>query len=102
MIRQLELMGYGRGMVYVINSDTWHEINRPQIHGYDFNSLCCLNQNEGEKVIISKLITAADEKILRTFLPPYNIIKFVQKLSEENILYSKEHDNEYYDKCNNY
>jgi hypothetical protein len=36
--------------------------------------------NDNDNVIISRIITAADEKILRTFQPPYNLIKFIQQL----------------------
>ena len=44
-------------------------------------------------------MTAADEKIIRIFQPPFNIVKFLLYLSEENISYSNDHENDYYDRC---
>jgi elongator complex protein 2 len=83
---------------YIVNDiETWHEINRPQIHGYDFNTLTCLNY-ENDKTSLNKLVTGADEKIIRIFQPCFNIVKYLQSLSGVTINYSKEHDNNYYDK----
>lgn len=38
---------------------TWHEISRPQIHGYDM--ICCDN------ITKTKFVSGGDEKILRVF-----------------------------------
>ncbi len=79
---------------------TWHEINRPQVHGYDINTISAINLNEKpEDKYLCNIISGADEKILRVFSPPYSIIKYLQNLSEINLNYSKEKDNSYYDKC---
>jgi elongator complex protein 2 len=77
---------------------TWHEINRPQIHGYDINTIACLTDKRNESYSC-KLVAGADEKIIRVFDPPYNLIKYLQQLSNITINFSKEHDNSYYDKC---
>jgi len=77
-------------------NDSWHEINRPQIHGYDLNTIKCLPNN---KLNISKFVSGADEKVIRSFTPPFNIVKFLNQLSEIEIKYSKEHENSYFEKC---
>jgi elongator complex protein 2 len=80
---------------------TWHEINRPQIHGYDINTISALNvqgDNTGNNYIC-RIVSGADEKIIRVFQPPFNIIQYLQKLSNINLRYSKENDNSFYEKC---
>lgn len=87
--------------IYIIFIDTWHEINRPQIHGYDINSICCVNVNKGsDEKYIGRIASGADEKILRVFQPPFNIIHFLQELSEIKLNFSRENENSYYEKCN--
>lgn len=41
---------------------SWHELSRPQIHGYDLNCLDSINQ--------SRFVSGADEKLLRVFDEP--------------------------------
>ena len=38
---------------------TWHEVARPQIHGYDLNTISCMKN--------WKFVSGADEKVLRVF-----------------------------------
>jgi elongator complex protein 2 len=38
---------------------SWHELARPQIHGYDLNAISSMND--------FKFISGADEKVLRIF-----------------------------------
>ena len=77
-------------------NDSWHEVNRPQIHGYDINTVALLNEHP--EACMSKIVSGADEKIIRTFNAPFNIIKFLQQLSQVNLNFSREHDNNYYEK----
>lgn len=55
---------------------TWHEISRPQIHGYDINCVATLkNTKEVEGMCMSDhIVSGADEKIIRIFDAPFNFI----------------------------
>lgn len=46
---------------------TWHEIARPQVHGYDLNTLAVISRH--------KFASGADEKIVRIFEAPANFIE---------------------------
>ncbi|XP_006889292.1 PREDICTED: elongator complex protein 2 [Elephantulus edwardii] len=46
---------------------TWHEIARPQIHGYDLNCLALINRFQ--------FVSGADEKVLRVFSAPRNFVE---------------------------
>lgn len=51
---------------------TWHEIARPQIHGYDLNCIDSLGE--------SHFVSGADEKLLRVFNEPKAVAKLLSKL----------------------
>lgn len=51
---------------------TWHEIARPQIHGYDMQTICALAR--------FKFASGAEEKIVRTFQAPVNFIENFKRL----------------------
>ncbi|EMR10436.1 hypothetical protein PNEG_01152 [Pneumocystis murina B123] len=53
--------------------ETWHEFSRPQIHGYDINSVCMLDK--------WKLVSGADEKVIRIFNPVKHVASLITKLS---------------------
>ncbi|CAD8071421.1 unnamed protein product [Paramecium sonneborni] len=59
-----------------IENDTYHEISRPQIHGYDLNAI---------KQIGNQIISGGDEKILRMFNPSPFTINQLNYLNEQNI-----------------
>ncbi|XP_070565909.1 elongator complex protein 2-like [Ptychodera flava] len=46
---------------------TWHEISRPQVHGYDMQCLAMLGRY--------RLVSGADEKVLRVFDAPKNFVE---------------------------
>ena len=69
------------------NNKTWNEINRPQVHGYPINSIACINFGENT---MCKIISASEEKVLRMFNPPFNIIKFLKELSKKDINFKNE------------
>ncbi|XP_060798762.1 elongator complex protein 2 isoform X2 [Neoarius graeffei] len=46
---------------------TWHEISRPQIHGYDLQCLTMLGRFQ--------FVSGADEKVLRVFKAPRNFVE---------------------------
>lgn len=52
---------------------SWHEIARPQIHGYDLNCLHTISAN--------RFVSGADEKLLRVFNKPKAIDNLLSKLS---------------------
>ncbi|CAK71431.1 unnamed protein product (macronuclear) [Paramecium tetraurelia] len=59
-----------------IQNGTYHEISRPQIHGYDLNAI---------KQIGNQVISGGDEKILRMFNPSPFTINQLNYLNEQNI-----------------
>lgn len=46
---------------------TWHEISRPQIHGYDMQCLAMVGRFQ--------FVSGADEKVLRVFKAPRNFVE---------------------------
>ena len=92
-----------RSFGYWEKNKTWHEINRPQIHGYPIHSISCINtnlkseENKNEE-IICKIISASEEKVLRMFNPPFNIIKFLKELSKKELKFKSDNTNEFYEK----
>jgi elongator complex protein 2 len=53
---------------------SWHEISRPQIHGYDLNCI--------DSVTDSQFITGADEKLLRVFDEPSGVAGMLRNLCD--------------------
>ncbi|KAI1328791.1 elongator complex protein [Xylariaceae sp. FL0255] len=51
---------------------TWHEISRPQIHGYDLNCIDVLGN--------SQFVSGADEKLMRVFDEPKAVAKLLSRL----------------------
>ncbi|XP_025786817.1 elongator complex protein 2 isoform X4 [Puma concolor] len=49
------------------NPVTWHEIARPQIHGYDLKCLAMISRFQ--------FVSGADEKVLRVFSAPQNFVE---------------------------
>lgn len=52
---------------------TWHEIARPQVHGYDMQCICVLSRY--------KFASGAEEKIIRTFQAPGNFVENFKRLT---------------------
>ncbi|XP_017054373.1 probable elongator complex protein 2 [Drosophila ficusphila] len=53
---------------------TWHELARPQVHGYDMQALALLSRY--------KFASGAEEKIVRTFQAPANFIENFRHISK--------------------
>lgn len=51
----------------------WHELSRPQIHGYDLLGVKFLN--------LLKFISIADEKVARVFEAPHSFVKMIEGLN---------------------
>jgi elongator complex protein 2 len=54
------------------NGSSWHEMARPQIHGYDLNCIDSLGA--------SQFVSGADEKLLRAFNKPKAVANLLHKL----------------------
>lgn len=55
---------------------TWHEMSRPQIHGYDLNCIDTLPNNS--------FVSGADEKLMRVFSAPKAVARLVSRLTGRN------------------
>ncbi|KAI9576037.1 probable elongator complex protein 2 [Glossina fuscipes] len=59
--------------------ETWHELARPQVHGYDIQALALLTRY--------RFATGAQEKIVRIFQAPSNFVenfKFISKVENDS------------------
>lgn len=54
--------------------DTWHEMARPQIHGYDLNCI--------DSIGSAQFVSGADEKLMRVFNEPKAVAKLLNKLCD--------------------
>ncbi|KAK5993370.1 Elongator complex protein 2 [Cladobotryum mycophilum] len=54
------------------NAETWHEMSRPQIHGYDLNCIDALGD--------SQFVSGADEKLMRVFSEPRAVATMLSRL----------------------
>ncbi|RFU32200.1 hypothetical protein B7463_g4097, partial [Scytalidium lignicola] len=54
------------------HTQTWHEMARPQIHGYDLNCIDSLGERQ--------FVSGADEKLLRVFKEPRAVANLLHKL----------------------
>lgn len=53
--------------------NTWHEMSRPQIHGYDLNCIDSLGE--------SQFVSGADEKLMRVFSEPKAVAALLSRLA---------------------
>lgn len=54
-------------------NDTWHEMSRPQIHGYDLNCIDALGEFQ--------FVSGADEKLMRVFSEPKAVASMLERLA---------------------
>lgn len=54
-------------------NETWHEMSRPQIHGYDLNCI--------DSVGASQFVSGADEKLMRVFSEPKAVASMLNRLA---------------------
>jgi len=61
------------------SASDWHEISRAQVHGYDINCGCFIQRPEqtsdGDSLKGDRIVSGADEKILRVFDAPHQVYK---------------------------
>lgn len=55
---------------------TWHEIARPQVHGYDISSLAVISRY--------KYASGAEEKVIRIFEAPATFLDNFKRLCQIN------------------
>lgn len=60
----------------------FYEISRPQVHGYDMNTVTCLPNQKGGNVVF-KILSGGDEKVIRLFDAPYSFVKTYNCLNAE-------------------
>lgn len=66
---------------------TWHEIARPQIHGYNLKCLAMIDRFQ--------FVSGADEKVLRVFSAPRNFVENFSVISRQplsHMLYDEDND----------
>ncbi|KAK4127740.1 WD40 repeat-like protein [Parathielavia appendiculata] len=90
-IRAVTGISWSRGGVYLLSassdqttrlhaqwaadasSESWHEMSRPQIHGYDLNCISTLGP--------SSFVSGADEKLMRVFTEPKAVARMLNRLT---------------------
>jgi elongator complex protein 2 len=58
---------------------SWHEIGRPQIHGYEMKCLAFIGSDQ------QRFVSGADEKILRIFDAPKNFLENFARITKINV-----------------
>eukprot|EP00347_Sterkiella_histriomuscorum_P000283 403376473 len=81
------------------NDFGWFEFTRPQIHGYDMNTLAVLSMNsKAGNNLPSRILSGGDEKVLRLFEAPYSFVKIYNQLNPDSnqtpLRYSDQNTNE--------
>lgn len=74
----------------------WKEYSRPQTHGYDLNCISTIRRKEG---LLDKIVSASEEKVLRVFDPPFNLVKFANLSCGLNYRFSEDKENAFYEQC---
>ncbi|KAI9257602.1 quinon protein alcohol dehydrogenase-like superfamily [Sporodiniella umbellata] len=57
---------------------TWHEMGRPQVHGYDLKCIAFIHEYQ--------FVSGADEKVLRVFDAPKSCVESLAKLTQDGSL----------------
>eukprot|EP00340_Litonotus_pictus_P006056 CAMPEP_0170527956 /NCGR_PEP_ID=MMETSP0209-20121228/13442_1 /TAXON_ID=665100 ORGANISM="Litonotus pictus, Strain P1" /NCGR_SAMPLE_ID=MMETSP0209 /ASSEMBLY_ACC=CAM_ASM_000301 /LENGTH=740 /DNA_ID=CAMNT_0010818857 /DNA_START=166 /DNA_END=2384 /DNA_ORIENTATION=- len=92
--------------LFSFNKSNWFELSRPQIHGYNLNSIAILQEpaikdiDKGQvsERVLPKFVSASEEKIIRMFEPSYNTVKLLNEFSSANVRLSRDKPNEAFEK----
>ena len=57
----------------------WHEVGRPQVHGYDLSAVACIGV-VGSQELLHRFVSGADEKQLRVFDAPLATLRLLDQL----------------------
>ena len=58
----------------------YYEVARPQVHGYDLNTIALLRNSSEDVRMPDRLLSGADEKVIRLFEAPYSFVKSANSL----------------------
>lgn len=63
----------------------WFEFGRPQVHGYEMNTLAVLpvKAKNPDINLASKILSGGDEKVLRLFEAPFSYVKIFNQLNPD-------------------
>ena len=64
------------------STNTFHEISRAQIHGYDINAVCALRVKDD---VIDVIACGADEKVIRLLEPPACFANYLNTFTKANL-----------------
>ncbi|KAB1205610.1 Elongator complex protein 2 [Morella rubra] len=67
------------------DTNSWHEIARPQVHGHDINCVTII-QGKGNH----RFISGADEKVARVFEAPLSFLKTLSHANSQNSSFSED------------
>jgi elongator complex protein 2 len=80
---------------------SWHEVSRAQVHGYDINAIKFLSmaskktEKDDNRNLCSLLVCGADEKILRLLEPPAHFVNTINYFTDSKLrLYFPERSEE--------
>ena len=65
--------------IFCLKIISWHEIGRPQIHGYEMKCLAFIGSDQ------QRFVSGADEKILRIFDAPKNFLENFARITKINV-----------------
>ena len=62
----------------------WKEVGRPQVHGYDLNTVACIgtgnSTGSGKGELLHRFVSGADEKETRAFDAPIQTMELIERL----------------------
>ena len=73
-------------LITALNEDNlWHEVARPQVHGYDLTSVCCIGRYQSTEPL-HRFVSCADEKQLRVFDAPNATLDLLNQIRPSTLV----------------
>jgi len=66
----------------ITKTRVWKELGRPQVHGYDLNTVACIG--DGKTELLYRFVSGADEKEARVFDAPKMTLSLLHKIDGQN------------------
>jgi elongator complex protein 2 len=63
----------------MMDTRVWKELGRPQVHGYDLNTVACIG--DGKTELLHRFVSGGDEKEARVFDAPKMTLSLLQKIT---------------------